>query len=125
MFDDIIELIEKEEFSAAETALQEYVNSNDAKIQSSAYYLIGYINTRWKNKNKSDVKARRSLLYNLNSEYPNRNAYALYADLEEALKKSLDLVTTDTLRQNKSDIMTRNLIRNMRKDEKLIYEKLS
>ena len=46
-------------------------------------------------------------------------------DLEEALKKSLDLVTTDTLRQNKSDIMTRNLIRNMRKDEKLIYEKLS
>lgn len=83
MFDDIIELIEKEEFSAAETALQEYVNSNDAKIQSSAYYLIGYINTRWKNKNKSDVKARRSLLYNLNSEYPNRNAYALYADFEE------------------------------------------
>ena len=34
-------------------------------------------------------------------------------------------VSTDTLRQNKSDIMTRNLIRNMRKDEKLIYEKLS
>ena len=56
------------------------------------------------------------------------NLFALggfYADLEEALKKSLDLVTTDTLRQNKSDIMTRNLIRNMRKDEKLIYEKLS
>ena len=56
------------------------------------------------------------------------NLFALggfYADLEKALKKSLDLVTTDTLRQNKSDIMTRNLIRNMRKDEKLIYEKLS
>lgn len=56
------------------------------------------------------------------------NLFALggfYADLEEALKKSLDLVTTETLRQNKGDIMTRNLIRNMRKDEKLIYEKLS
>lgn len=83
MFDDIIELIEKEEYIAAETALQEYIHSDDAKIQASAYYLIGYINTRWKNKNKNDVKARRSLLYNLNSEYPNRNAYALYAELEE------------------------------------------
>ena len=56
------------------------------------------------------------------------NLFALggfYADLEKALNKSLDLVTTETLRQNKGDIMTRNLIRNMRKDEKLIYEKLS
>lgn len=56
------------------------------------------------------------------------NLFALggfYADLEKALNKSLDLVTTETLRQNKGDIMTRNLIRHMRKDEKLIYEKPS
>lgn len=83
MLDDIIELIEKEEYNAAETALQEYVYSDDAKIQAGAYYLIGYINTCWNNKHKSDDKARRFLLYNLNSEYPHRNAYALYAKLEE------------------------------------------
>ena len=83
MLDDIIELIEKEEYNTAETALQEYVYSDDAKIQAGAYYLIGYINTCWNNKHKSDDKARRFLLYNLNSEYPHRNAYALYAKLEE------------------------------------------
>ena len=83
MLEEIIELIEKEEYSAAETALQEYVHSDDAKIQAGAYYLIGYINTCWNNKHKSDDKARRFLLYNLNSEYPHRNAYALYARLEE------------------------------------------
>ena len=47
MLDEIIELIEKEEYSAAEAALQEYVRSDDAKIQAGAYYLIGYINTCW------------------------------------------------------------------------------
>lgn len=83
MLDEIIELIEKEEYSAAEAALQEYVHSDDAKIQAGAYYLIGYINTCWNNKNKSDSKARRFLLYNLNSEHPHRNAYTLYAKLEE------------------------------------------
>lgn len=83
MLDDIIELIEKEEYSAAETALQEYIHSDDAKIQAGAYYLIGYINTRWNNKHKSDEKARRFLLHNLNSDYPHHNAYALYAKLEE------------------------------------------
>ena len=83
MLDEIIELIEKEEYSAAEAALQEYVRSDDAKIQAGAYYLIGYINTCWNNKNRSDSKARRFLLYNLNSEHPHRNAYTLYAKLEE------------------------------------------
>lgn len=47
----------------------------------------------------------------------------LYADLEEALGKSLDLVTTEALRKKKEDPLTRNFIRNMRKDEKLLYEK--
>ena len=32
MLDEIIELIEKEEYSAAEIALQEYVHFDDAKI---------------------------------------------------------------------------------------------
>ena len=83
MLDEVIELIEKKEYGAAEAALQEYVHSDDARIQAGAYYLIGYINTCWNNKNKNDDKARRFLLYNLNSEHPNRNAYTLYARLEE------------------------------------------
>ena len=47
---------------------------------------------------------------------------SLYADLEAALAKSLDLVTTQALRQNLHDPLTQRLIRNMRKDEKLLYE---
>lgn len=48
----------------------------------------------------------------------------LYADLEDALNKSLDLVTTESLRENLHDPMTRRLVRNMRKDEMLLYEEL-
>ena len=46
----------------------------------------------------------------------------LYNDLEVGLNKSLDLITTQSLRQNISDPLTRKLIRNMRKDEYLLYE---
>lgn len=46
----------------------------------------------------------------------------LYAALEEALQKPLDLITTDSLRQNMHDRMTRNLIRHIKKEERLIYE---
>ncbi len=49
----------------------------------------------------------------------------LYADLEEALNKSLDLVTTESLRANINDPLTRKLIRNIKKDERLIYEELT
>ncbi len=46
----------------------------------------------------------------------------LYADLEAALDKSLDLVTTEALRANKNDPLTKKLIINIKKDERLIYE---
>ena len=47
---------------------------------------------------------------------------SLYVDLETALSKSLDLVTTQSLRQNIKDPLTQKLIKNIRKDEKLLYE---
>ncbi len=56
-----------------------------------------------------------------------RNLFALgnlYADLEEALNKSLDLVTTESLRANKNDPLTRKLIRSIKKDERLIYDEV-
>ncbi len=49
----------------------------------------------------------------------------LYADLEEALNKSLDLITTESLRANINDPLTRKLISSMKKEEQLIYEELS
>lgn len=49
----------------------------------------------------------------------------LYADLEDALGKSLDIVTTEALRKKKEDPLTRRFIRNIRRDEKLLYEKIT
>lgn len=49
---------------------------------------------------------------------------SLYDDLETALDKSLDLVTTQALRQNINDPLTRKFIKGMRKDEQLLYEEL-
>lgn len=47
---------------------------------------------------------------------------ALYSDLEEALKKSLDLITTKTLDNNMSDPLTRKFVKTIGKEEYLIYE---
>lgn len=47
---------------------------------------------------------------------------SLYDDLETALNKSLDLITTQALRQNINDPLTRKFIRSIRKDELLLYE---
>ena len=49
----------------------------------------------------------------------------LYADLEEALGKSLDLVTTESLRENLHDPLTRRLVRRIKNHEALLYEDVS
>ncbi len=49
----------------------------------------------------------------------------LYADLEEALNKSLDLVTTESLRENINDPLTRKFIRTIKKEEHLLYEEFA
>lgn len=43
---------------------------------------------------------------------------ALYADLEDAFNKNLDLVATSSLKYNKDKLF----LQNMRKDEKIIYD---
>ena len=48
----------------------------------------------------------------------------LYADLEDALHKSLDLVTTESLRANLHDPLTRKLVRHIKQEEVLLYEEL-
>ena len=47
-----------------------------------------------------------------------RVAAGLYADLEDALKKSIDVVTTGSLKYNKDEAFLENL----RKDRVLLYE---
>ena len=49
----------------------------------------------------------------------------LYADLEMALDKSLDLVTTQALKQNIEDPLTRRFVKQMKKDEQVLYERQS
>ena len=83
MFEPIIDLIEKEEYASAEKYLQEYIKSDDHKTWAFANYLIGYINTCWKNEERNERKAHLHLLSNLNSKYPHSNAYVLFAGLEE------------------------------------------
>ena len=46
----------------------------------------------------------------------------LYADLEDALEKPLDLVTTDGLRNNTSRVSNADFIRRLEEDRKLLYE---
>ncbi len=46
----------------------------------------------------------------------------LYAEMEEALQKKLDLVMTEALRQDKNNPVTRALIRNMKRDEVVLYD---
>lgn len=82
-FNEITKYIEEKKFEEATIALKKYIKSEDEEITSYSYYLLGYINTCWENKNKSDDHARRYLLYNINSKYPHYYAYVLYADVEE------------------------------------------
>jgi len=46
----------------------------------------------------------------------------VYADFEEAIGKSLDLVTTEALRKKLSDPLTRRFVRNISNEEILLYE---
>lgn len=47
----------------------------------------------------------------------------LFLDFENALQKSIDVVTTDSLRQNINNPLTRRFIRALKKEEELIYVK--
>ena len=47
----------------------------------------------------------------------------LFLDFENALQKSIDVVTTDSLRQNINNPLTRRFIHTIKKEEELIYVK--
>ena len=70
---------------------------------------------------KSDIDIRIDA-ENLNTLF---ELGGLYADLEMALNKSLDLITTQALRQNINDPLTKRFVKQMRKDEQILYESQS
>lgn len=47
----------------------------------------------------------------------------LFLDLQDALKKPIDLITTSALRQDMNDPLTQKFVAAIQKDEKLIYIK--
>lgn len=47
----------------------------------------------------------------------------LFADMEDALEKSVDIVSTNALREKIKDPLTRRFVKAMKKEEKLIYER--
>lgn len=83
MFKNIIELIEDEKYAEAEKSLIDIETNGEDKEKAYSSYLLGYINTVWRNKDKDENRARRYLLKHINSDYPLVHAYVLYADVEE------------------------------------------
>lgn len=85
MYNEIIELIKKEEFKIAEQKLNEILNNKDLsnEKQAKVHYLIGYINTIFENKDKNEYVAKRNLLENIKSDYSEPEAYVLYSKIEK------------------------------------------
>lgn len=82
MFEKIIKLIENNEFEPALNILDGIETSGDPKAEARVNYLLGYIHTCREFKKKKDYLAKRYLLSNINSEYPQPYAYVLYARIE-------------------------------------------
>ncbi|MEG2639172.1 MAG: nucleotidyltransferase domain-containing protein, partial [Clostridiales bacterium] len=49
---------------------------------------------------------------------------SLYSDLEEALNKQLDIVTTQALLENQNNTLHKRFFDRIQKDEQLLYEEL-
>lgn len=83
MFTEAVKLIESKSYDKASAILEPLSYDENAGVAAKANFLIGYINTRWDNKNKNSQLAKRSLLSNINSAYPQPYAYIWYADVED------------------------------------------
>ena len=90
MFSKAIKLIESKSYDEATTLLHSLSHTDDAKVTAKANYLIGYINTRWDNEDKDTLLAQRSLLANINSEFPLPHAYVLYANISDDINVAIN-----------------------------------
>lgn len=83
MFEAIIQNIENSKFDEATEELKQLLQSDKPKIVAIANYLLGYINTCRANQKRNEYSARKYLLNNINSDFPNANAYVLFSKTEE------------------------------------------
>ena len=113
MYDEIIELIKKEEFKIAEQKLNEILN-NEAlsnENQAKAHYLIGYINTIFRNKDKNEYVAKSNLLDNIRSDYSNPKAYVLYSNIEKDKNIAINYLEDGLKRFNNHPMLLENLFK--------------
>ena len=83
MFNEIIEKIESKDYCKAKDALLPLTTKGEAKDIAYAYYLLGYIYTRYDNLEADEKKAKKYLHHNLTSDYPHPHAYYLFARVAE------------------------------------------
>lgn len=97
MFDQIVKLIENNEFEPALNILDGIKTSGDPKVEAKVNYLLGYIHTCREFKNKKDYLAKRYLLSNINSEYPQPYAFVLYARVEDDKNVAINYLSKGSL----------------------------
>ena len=111
MFAEIIAEIEDNKFSHAIALLEPLLADDDKKIVASANYLLGYVYSCRENKEKSEHRAQRYLLDNINSEYPVPHAYVLYADLVEDKNVAINYLRKGIHQYPKDAHIYRSLLR--------------
>lgn len=80
---EVFELIKNEDFEKAENIVEKWLKEENEELKKTRYYyLLAYINSDYKNKNKNLKKAKRYIKYCINSDYSEEQYYVLYKRLE-------------------------------------------
>lgn len=108
VFNNAISFIKDEKYDNAIDELNSLLCSDDEEISSRANYLVGYIHTCPNYKNKKAYEAKKRLHNNITSNYPQPQAFVLYADIvndenvaENYLKRGIQLFPDNTNLYNK------------------------
>ncbi len=99
--------------------IKEIVAPVAKKYNLEKVYLFGSY-ARGEATENSDVDLRIDGDQNIHSWF---ELSGLFLDFQDALKKSIDLITTSALRQNMNDPLTQKFVTTIQKEEKLIYVK--
>lgn len=122
-FSNIMLLIDKEEYAKAENELDLIVSDRKYSEESIsyAYYLIGYINTCWRNENKQKYVAKLMLLKNIESDFPRPESYFFYAEQEKDKNVSMNYLRAGLSKFPNSSSIYLGLLRYCSEKEKIIY----
>lgn len=123
MFDNILELIDAHNFNEAQKEIKLLINCDDTRNQSIGYYLLGYVETHWANKNKDKRRAQRALLRNINSEFTLPDAYVRYAEIEDDKNVAINYLKSGIDRFPQNIKLYGSLLR-ITKDKALIIDEI-